>query len=160
MNFISSSRTLLVAAMAAPLLLGCGAESLLEADVPGLPADFEGPGTYTVPGFPKVQFAIKRVHVEQENGTVSVYYDLPAAFSAQASKVELSGAADGTETVKLEGTAGASTCTVLAGLLECHEQLSGVRFNPSWLPPSDPQSAAVESFLVDPIGILSAALPL
>ncbi len=160
MNLISSSRTLLAAALLAPLLLGCAAETPIDGDVPGLPADFKGPGTYSVPGFPDVQFAIKSVHVEQDSGTVSVYYELPAAFSARASKVELSGAADGTETVRLVGAAGASTCTVLTGLLECHEQLSGMQFNPSRLPPSDPASAAVASFLVDPIGILSAPLPL
>jgi hypothetical protein len=157
MNTIS--RTLLAAAMTAPMLLGCGAQSPLGDSVPGLPADFKGPGTYTVPAVPDVQFTIASVDVAQGGGTVSIYYDLPDAFPARVSKVHLTGTADETDTVELAGPAGTSTCTLSGTLLECHEQLSGVHFDASALPANSPVNAAVESFIVDPVGVLSVVLP-
>jgi hypothetical protein len=154
-------RTALVtAAMAAPMLLGCGGQVDGGATVPGLPADFTGPGVYTVPADPTVTFAIAKVRVEQAAGSLSVYYDLPAEFSAQEPDVELTGTPGGTETVHLSGEAGTSTCTVTPGLLRCEEVLSGVRFDAAQaMAAGDPLTPAVTAFRSEPIGVLSVALP-
>ena len=157
MNGITS--TLLAATLMGPMIVGCGAQGPLENSVPGLPADFTGPGVYTVPADPTVPFAVSKVDIEQGDGIVSVYYDLPPAFPALAPKVKLTGMADQTDTVQLSGPAGMSKCTLSAALFECHEQLSGIRFGPSVLPLDDRQRAAVEAFIGDPVGVLSVTLP-
>jgi hypothetical protein len=153
----------MMAVMAAPMLLGCGAQSSVGATVAGLPADFEGPGTYTVPEVPAAPFALASVRIEQSDGTVSVYYDLPADLVGQVQKVELTGVPDSAGTLQLSGAAGTSTCTVSATLLECDEHLSGIHIDAaqasSDLPPGDPRIAAVEAFGSDPIGVLRVALP-
>jgi hypothetical protein len=153
------SKALVAVVVAGPAMLGCGAQGSLVAGVPGLPADFTGPGTYTIPAVPAAPFPFSKVHLEQSSGTVGVYYELPAAFPVRSPDVALSGTADGTETVALEGPAGTSTCTLSAGIFECHEVLTGLHFDPQDLPASDPESAAVASFIVDPIGVLRVALP-
>jgi hypothetical protein len=131
--------------------------------VPGLPADFQGPGTYTIPAAPAAPFALSSVRIEQGGGTVSVYYDLPAGLVGQKQRVDLTGTAEGTETILLVGTAGTSACTVSPGELRCEEHLSGVHVDAalatSELPSGDPQRAAVQAFSVDPIGVLAVALP-
>ena len=151
--------TLLAATLMGPTILGCGAQGPLENSVPGLPANFKGPGAYTVPADPTVPFAVSSVGIEQADGMVSVYYELPPAFPALTPKVELTGVADQSDTVQLSGPAGTSTCTLSAALFECHEQLSGIQFGPSVLPLGDPQGAAVKAFIGDPVGVLSVTLP-
>ncbi len=150
-----------VAAMAVPMLLGCGGAAVDDPTVLGLPTDFMGPGVYTVPADPTVPFAVAKVHVEQAGGSVSVYYDLPAVFAAENSHIELTGPADGTATVHLTGDAGSSTCTVAAGVFSCDENLSGTRFDvqaTATLPPGDPRAAAVKAFIGEPIGVLDVTL--
>jgi hypothetical protein len=155
---MSPMRTALV--MAAPMLLGCRGQVDGGATVPGLPADFTGPGVYTVPADPAVTFAIATVRVEQAAGGVRVYYDLPAEFSAQEPDVELAGTPDGTETVHLSGEAGTSTCTVTPGFFRCEEDLSGVRFDAAQaMAAGDPLTLAVRAFRSEPIGVLTVALP-
>jgi hypothetical protein len=157
MNPFLKAATAAVAMMAAASVIGCGDEEPTAAgaaEMPGLPASFTGPGSYTVPAVPTVQFALPSVKVGQQDGTVSVYWDLPAAFPAEAPMVELTGTADETDTVMLAGPAGTSTCTLSASLFECHEQLSGIRFGTPDLPATNPQSAAVDAFVGDPIGVL------
>jgi hypothetical protein len=165
---MSSMRTVLATAfplfLGCGLLLGCGADGVGgdEATMAGLPAAFSGPGTYTVPADPTVLFPITKVDVEQAGGSVSVYYELPTEFAAQT-HVDLTGPADGTATVHLSGDAGTSTCTIAAGALSCHEDLSGVQFDSakamSALPPGDPRAAAVDAFISEPIGVLTLQLP-
>jgi hypothetical protein len=152
---------LVTAAMAASILFGCGGnESML---VPGLPADFTGPGVYTVPAAPGVSFAVYQVQVKQWAGRVGVYYELPDEFFAQTPDVSLTGTADGTGAIHLAGAAGTSTCTVETALLRCEENLSSVQFYAvqanAALPPSDPRVPAVEAFRSEPIGVLSVAFP-
>jgi hypothetical protein len=159
----STYTALAMAAMTAPLLLGCGAEEAVNPVVAGLPADFTGPGVYTVPADPTVPFAIAHVDVYQEGGAITVYYELPADFFADAPQVELTGTPDDTGTFHLTGGAGTSTCTVGTTVLQCDEHLFGVQFDAAQakaaLPPSDPRAAAVEAFLEDPIGVLRVTLP-
>ena len=153
---------LMMAVMAVPMLLACGGSGGGGAVVAGLPADFTGPGVYTVPADPTVPFPIAKVHVEQDDGTVSVYYDLPAEFFAQTPHIEFTGTPDGTATVHLTGDAGTSTCTVASAVLQCDEDLSGLQFDAAQakaaLPPGDPQAPAVDAFLGEPIGVLSVSL--
>lgn len=164
MSWISSARAMAaMAAMAAPAL-GCGgATGATASGVAGLPADFTGPGSYTVPAVPTVQFPISSVHIEQAGGTVSLYYELPAELVGQKTRVEVTGASDGTGAIQLSGEAGTSTCTVSRALLRCDEDLSGVHVAAppasSPLSGSDPERAAAQAFLSDPIGVLSVALP-
>ena len=152
------SNAMAMAMMAAPML-GCGAPT--PAGVASLPDDFTGPGTYTVPAVPAVQYALAKVRIEQANGSVSVYYDLPAELVGQTTQVELTGAPDATGAIQLSGDAGTSTCTVAPGLLRCEEHLSGIQVGkpPASPPLSDPQRAAAQAFLSDPIGVLSVPLP-
>jgi|HubBroStandDraft_6_1064221.scaffolds.fasta_scaffold386825_2 hypothetical protein len=156
MNAMSSAlRRWLLGAAAA--VVGCGGAAVEE--VPGLPADFQGPGVYTVPAVPAASFAVSNVHVEQGGGTVSVYYDLPTDLVGGKQSVALTGPAGGTATVSLTGAAGTSTCTVSAGKMQCDEHLTGVHVDVaqalSELPPDDPRRAAVQAFSQDPIGVLA-----
>lgn len=155
---------LAMAMMGAPMLLGCGASASVDPAVAGLPADFEGPGTYTVPEVPTAPFTLARVDVEQSAGVVSVYYELPANLVGQMQKVALSGGLDSSGTLQLSGAAGTSTCTIAPTLLECEERLTGVHVNAAQasaeLPPGDPRVAAVQAFVSDPIGVLRVTLPL
>jgi hypothetical protein len=154
----ATSIALLVSA--APLVLGCGAPD--EAAVPGLPAELEAPGVYTVPAAPGATFAISSVRVEQGGGTVSVYYDLPADLVGRKERVALDGAADGAGSILLWGAAGMSMCTVSPTELRCEEHLVGVHIDAAQasagLPPGDPRRAAAEAFSVDPIGVLGVDL--
>lgn len=157
---IRISSALLIAAISASTL-GCGGApeaTAAAAGVAGLPADFTGPGTYTVPAVPTVQFPISSVHVEQAGGTVSLYYELPASLVGTPTPVELTGVADGTGAIHLSGAAGTSTCTVQHAELHCDEHLSGIHVD---APPAsnDPEHAAAQAFFVDPIGVLRVALP-
>ncbi len=158
----SMQTVLATAALAAPLLLGCGAaSSAVDAILPGAPVAFSGAGVYTVPAVPTVTFAIEKVKVEQAGGSVTVYYDLPAVFAAQSSDVKLTGPADGTASVDLSGDEGTSRCTVASGVLTCHEDLSGLQFDPAQAMADPPASAAVAAavaaFQSEPIGVLTVA---
>jgi hypothetical protein len=156
---ISMRTALATATLAAPLLLGCGAATG-DATMLGLPAEVSGAAVYTVPADPTVTFPVSKVKVEQVDGIVSVYYELPADFAAQSSDIKLSGFADGTATVHLSGDAGTSTCTVASAVLVCNEDLSGLRFDPSQVManPTDPLAAAIAAFMSEPIGVLTMAL--
>jgi hypothetical protein len=160
---ISMRTALATAAMAVPLLIGCGGASGDEATMAGLPGDLSGPGMYTVPADPTVQFAVSKIQVEEEGGTVTVYYDLPADFAPDSPHVVLSGTPDGTNKVHLSGAAGTSTCTIAAASFWCDEKLSGVHFDAQQamaaLPPGDPRAAAVDAFISEPIGVLTLAVP-
>jgi hypothetical protein len=125
----------------------------------GIPADFTGPGSYTVPAVPAVAFPIANVHIEQEDGAINLYYWLPAALVGQSTSVELASLEDATNKLQLSGDMGTSTCTVSVGLLSCEEHLSGIQFRA--LPPSltVQEAAAAASFASDPIGVLSVPLP-
>jgi hypothetical protein len=146
-----------VAAIAAEML-GCGGG---HADVPGLPEDFTGPGSYTVPAVPSVEFAIARVRIEQNSGAVSLYYEIPAALVGKKTWVETTGSLDATTgALKLSGAAGTSTCSVSPALLRCEEDLPGVPIAaPLAGSSSDPEIAAARAFQADPIGVLSVILP-
>lgn len=145
---------------AALAMIGCGAPG---ADVAGLPTEFKGPGVYTVPEVPAAPFALASVRIEQSDGTVSVYYDLPAVLVGKLERVELTGALDDAGKIQLAGDAGTSTCTVTAAELRCDERLFGVHVDgaaaSAELPEGDPRRAAVQAFVSDPIGVLSVALP-
>jgi hypothetical protein len=147
----------------ATVALGCsGPAPAPTPTVPGLPADFTGPGVYTVPAYPTVEFAVPWVHIEQNNGVVSIYYDLPPALAGRAVPVDATGTPDGSGPMQLSGDAGTSACTVSGGVLSCEEQFSGIHLSPRWISPrtvSDPQQAAREAFAADPIGNLVVALP-
>jgi hypothetical protein len=148
------------AVVTAPVLLGCGGGA--SGGLAGLPDDYEAPGTYTVPAVPAVRFPIAAVHVDQTDGTLRVYYDLPAELVPRAPRVTLIGPLDGSSTLDLSGPAGTSQCTATAGALQCREDLSGVHLDAeaaAALPPGNPQRAAVQAFIADPIGILEVTLP-
>jgi hypothetical protein len=151
--------TLGMAALLAPAIAGCGPGG---ADVAGLPAELERPGVYTVPTAPGASFPIAKVRVEQESGTISVYYDLPADLVGRPQRVELTGAPDASGTIELSGEAGTSTCTVSATAFSCREHLSGIHDDAAaasaGLPPGAPQAAAVWAFSSDPIGVLGVPL--
>jgi hypothetical protein len=139
--------------------VGCGSAH----SVAGLPDDFNGPGSYTVPAVPKAVFAIASVDIDQDGGTVHIYYDLPAELVGQKARVDVTGAPDRTGALELWGAAGASTCIVSHALLRCEEHLSGVHV--VTLDPSaqasldDSQRAAAKAFVADPIGVLTVPLP-
>jgi hypothetical protein len=163
MRPMSTLLTMAALMAAAPVFLGCGAEAFVDPSEAGLPADFEGPGVYTVPAAPTASFALSRVSIEQAGGVVSVYYDLPADLVGRTQRVELDGLPDGDGAMQLAGTAGTSTCTVAQALLRCHEALSGVHVDvaaaSAGLSPGNPRLAAVQAFATDPIGVLSVTLP-
>lgn len=138
-------------------LLGCGATGSLA--VTYIPEDYWGPGSYTVPAVPSVSFPISTVHVEQEDGTFSIYYKLPATLVGQPTSVSLTGAPDATGTIQLSGTAGTSTCTVTSGVLSCQEHLSGVVVSEPPAEATDAERAAAQAFSDDPIGVLAVQLP-
>jgi hypothetical protein len=125
----------------------------------GVPAEFTGPGSYTVPAVPSVAFPIDKVHLEQEAGAISIYYQLPAELVGQATWVKLASPDGSADTLALSGEKGTSTCTVTVGLLSCDEHLTGVAVGP--VPPSvtDAQRAAAAAFASDPIGVLTVPLP-
>jgi hypothetical protein len=157
----------LAAASMAQALMGCGGTTAV-GGVPGLPVDFTGTGSYTVPAVPTVTFAVSEVRIEQTAGNVNLYYDLPADLVGRETSVELTGALDASGAIQLSGDAGTSTCTVAtgrsagpspAGLLSCKEDLSGIKVDPPHGNESDAQRAAVEAFITDPIGVLDVPLP-
>jgi hypothetical protein len=141
--------------------LGCGGTTTPNATAAmSLPANFTGPGTYTVPAVPSVEFPLAKVRVEQTAGMVSIYYDLPAALAGTATSVELTGTADASGTLALSGDAGTSTCTISPGLLRCDEHLTGIHLAaPSSTTPPSSQEQAAQAFFDDPIGVLSLPLP-
>jgi hypothetical protein len=148
-----------VLVMTAALGLGCGGASAPESAA-SLPAKFTGPGVYTVPAVPSVEFPLAKVRIEQAAGVVSLYYDLPAALAGQSTSVELDGTVDATGTLQLSGSAGYSSCTVSPTLLHCKEHLTGIHVTaPTSTTPPDPQQAAAQAFFEDPIGVLSLPLP-
>jgi hypothetical protein len=145
--------------MTTALALGCG--GVASQSPMTLPADFTGPGVYTVPAVPAVEFRLAKVRVEQAGNHVSIYYDLPAQLAGKSTWVELDGTAEPDALIRLSGTAGTSTCTVTPSLLRCDEHLTGLQLvAPTSAPPSsDPQAAAAQAFFDDPIGILTLPLP-
>jgi hypothetical protein len=148
-----------VLVMTAALGLGCGGASSPESAT-SLPAEFTGPGDYTVPAVPSVQFPLAKVRIEQTGGAVSLYYDLPAALAGKSTSVELDGTVNPDGTLQLSGTAGKSTCTISPALLRCNEHLTGIHPTaPASTPPLNPQQAAAQAFFEDPIGVLSLPLP-
>jgi hypothetical protein len=148
-----------VLVMTAALGLGCGGASLPES-MATLPTEFTGPGDYTVPAVPSVQFPLSRVRIEQTAGVVSLYYDLPAALAGRSTSVELDGTMNADGTLQLSGQAGTSSCTVSPTLLRCNEDLSGIHVaQPMTSTPQDPQQAAAQAFFEDPIGVLRLPLP-
>jgi hypothetical protein len=150
-----------VLVMTAALGLGCGGASAPESpSSPTLPAEFTGPGVYTVPAVPSVEFPLAKVRIEQTAGMVSLYYELPAALAGKSTSVNLTGTVDPDGTVQLSGADGTSTCTVSSTLLKCNEHLTGVHLaQPVSSTPPDPQEAAAQAFFEDPIGVLSLPLP-
>jgi hypothetical protein len=114
-----------------------------------------------VPAYPSVGFTVPWVHIEQSGGSISMYYDLPAALAGRQVPVEGTGAPDDSGAIHLSGSAGTSTCTVSNATLSCEEHLSGIHLSPRWISPraaSDPQQAAREAFVADPIGNLDVPL--
>jgi len=155
--------TMALAMVTSGLALGCGSAGTgAPSGVTELPADFTGPGVYTVPAVPAAQFPIASVKIEQEDDGVSLYYDLPADLAGESVHVELEGKLDGAGTIQLSGAMGTSTCTVSPGEIVCDEHLSGLHGEPSSpkLPPAGPQRTAAQSFITDPIGRLVVALPM
>jgi hypothetical protein len=157
MNRIESALAAALTMGLAGLLVGCG--STVVPGPPVLPADFTGPGSYTVPAVPDVSFPISEVRIEQEAGGVSLYYDLPADLVGQKTKVELDGTMDASGTLQLSGMAGTSTCSLSTGLLSCKETLSGIQPGPLPGSASNAQRAAAQAFIADPIGVLDVPLP-
>jgi hypothetical protein len=143
-------------------VLGCGASGSLTEPIPGLPPELAAPGVYTVPADPTVEFPISTVRVEQEGGSVSMYYELPAAFQTVDPHIELTGATTA-GAFYLTGHAGASTCTINGAVLLCNEHLSGVGClqggTRTSSPPEGAEVFAVDAFCGDPIGVLSVQIP-
>jgi hypothetical protein len=125
----------------------------------GVPAEFTGPGSYTVPAVPGVAFSIDKVHLEQDKGAISIYYALPAELVGQTTWVKLASPDGSASTLDLSGDKGTSTCTVTVGLLSCDEHLSGVSVGPIPSSATDAQRAAAAAFASDPIGVLTVPLP-
>jgi hypothetical protein len=148
----------LTAALTMGFLVGCNG-TVADARVAGLPADFKGPGSYTVPAVPTVTFPVSEVHIEQGNDDISLYYELPADLAGQKTDVHLEGAPDATGAIQFSGTAGTSTCTLTTGKLSCREDLSGIQLGPPPASTGSAQSAAAAAFIADPIGVLDVPLP-
>src|ERR1700677_5004190 len=94
-------KTLAAASLAASLacaLSGCNGDV-----AGGVPAQFTGPGSYTVPAVPAAAYPIAWVHLEQEDGAIQLYYELPATLVGQATWITLESPDSSASTLELSG---------------------------------------------------------